>query len=83
MEIDLSSITIVGLAIIGAVNAFTMFRPEATSKEKFILSVIVAFVIGYVPADLGVDLHNRIVEALTAAFAASGGYKLTQKLGGK
>lgn len=81
--IDLGNITLVGLAIIGAVNAWTFFRPDAESKEKFLLSVVVALLIGFIPADLGSVILERIVAALTAAFAASGGYKLTQKLGGQ
>lgn len=83
MEIDLTNITLAGLAIIGAVNALVIFRPETTPKEKFIVSVAVALLIGYIPADLGVELHNRLVEAIKAAFAASGAYKMSQKIGGK
>jgi len=82
MDFDLGSATLVGLAIIGAVNAITIFRPETDSRTKFILSVLVALIIGFIPENLGTDILNRLVVALTAAFAASGGYKISQKLGG-
>lgn len=82
MELDLSNVTLVGLAIIGAVNAVTLFRPETDSKTKFIISVVVALIVGFIPADLGAEILNRLVTALTAAFAASGGYKIAQKVGG-
>lgn len=83
MILDLGNATLVGLAIIGVVNVATFFKPDLGTKEKFGLSVVVAILIGFVPLDLGNDILNRVVVALTAAFAASGGYKIAQKVGGK
>lgn len=82
MNLDLGNVTLVGLAIIGAVNAVTIFRPQTDSRTKFIISVVVALIIGFIPADLGAEILNKLVTALTAAVAASGGYKISQKLGG-
>lgn len=83
MELDLANVTLVGLAIIGSVNAVTLFKPNLDSRAKFVISVVVALIIGFIPADLGAVILNRLVAALTAAMVASGGYKLTQKLGGQ
>lgn len=81
MELDFGSMTLVGLAIIGVVNVVTMFKPDLDTKTKFGISVVVALAIGFVPADLGAEILNHLVVALTAAFAASGSYKLAQKVG--
>ena len=81
--LDLGNITLVGLAIIGVVNAVTFFKPDLDSRAKFLISVVVALIIGFVPADLGNEILNRLVTAITAASVASGGYKISQKLGGK
>lgn len=83
MELDLGNITLVGLAIIGVVNVVTMWKPDLDTKVKFIISVIVALVVGFIPEALSNEILSRIVSALTAAFAASGGYKVAQKVGGK
>lgn len=82
MELDLSNITLVGLSVIGAVNVLTFFKPDLDSRIKFLVSVVVALVIGFIPQDLGNDILQRIVSAVTAALAASGGYKLATKAGG-
>lgn len=80
---DLQNITLIGLAIIGAVNVATMFKPDLDSRVKFGISVAVALAIGFIPAEIGNEILSRITTAIGAALAASGGYKLTQKLGGQ
>lgn len=82
MGIDLGSATLVGLAVIGVVNVVSFFYPNLGSKEKFAISVVVALGVGFIPTDLGAEILNHLVAALTAAFAASGGYKIAQKVGG-
>lgn len=82
MNLDLSNATLVGLAIIGVVNVISFWKPVLDPKVKFAISVGVALLIGFIPADLGAEILNRLVVALSAAFAASGGYKLSQKIGG-
>lgn len=79
--LDLGNMTLVGLTVIGAVNALTIFRPETTSRTKFVVSVLVALVVGFIPANLGAEILNRLVAALEVAFAASGGYKIAQVIG--
>lgn len=80
MELDLGNVTLVGLAIIGAVNAVTFWKPKLDSKAKFLISVVVALVVGFIPADLGSVILERLVTALTAAAVASGGYKISQNI---
>lgn len=81
MDIDISNLTLAGLAIIGAVNAATIFRPGLSSRSKFIISFAAALAVTFIPADLGALALNHVKDALIAAFAASGGYKLTQNVG--
>lgn len=80
---DIQNLTLTGLAAIGAVNVVTFFRPDLDSKIKFTLSLIVAFLVTFIPADLGLIILDKIKEALLVAFAASGTYKLADKIGGE
>lgn len=81
--IDLGNATLAGLAIIGAVNAVVIFRPQTSSQAKFIISVVVALIVGFLPLAAQGYIMAHLIGALTAAFAASGGYKIAQKLGSK
>lgn len=78
---DLQTISLAGLISIGAVNVLTMFKPEIDSKVKFIVSLIVAFGILFVPQELGNMLLDKLKLAIEIAFAASGAYKLATKSG--
>jgi hypothetical protein len=80
--IDLSNVTLAGLMAIGVVNVLTMFKPELDSKIKFITSLIVAFAITFVPLELGSIILDHLKSAIEVAFAASGAYKIAQKVGG-
>lgn len=82
LGIDLGTATLAGLAVIGAVNVATIFRPTLDSKTKFLISLVVAFIIGFIPAELGSVILTRAKDAIAIAFAASGGYKLFQVTGG-
>lgn len=79
---DLTNITFVGLATLGVVNAITLFKSDLDSKYKFLISVVVAFGLAFVPAELGNQLLDKMKVAVEVAFAASGAYKLAQKAGG-
>jgi hypothetical protein len=79
---DLSNITFVGLATLGIVNVVCLFKPDLDSRLKFIISVVAAFALAFVPASLGSMLLDKMKIALEVAFAASGTYKLAQKAGG-
>jgi len=79
---DILSLALPGLVALGAVNVLTFFKPGIDSRWKFALSFLVAFVVLFVPSDLGNVLANNIKEALIIATAASGTYKLFSKAGG-
>jgi hypothetical protein len=84
MEINnLMDLTFVGLMTVGFVNVISFFKPELDSKVKFGLSVIFAFALTFVPADMGAIILDKAKEALQAALAVSGAYKFSQKIGGK
>jgi hypothetical protein len=80
---DLQSITLAGLFVIGVVNVVTFFKPILDSRVKFAISFVAAFVALLIPADLGAYFLNIAKQAIETAFIASGGYKLLTKAGGK
>lgn len=79
---DLENITLAGLAVIGVVNVVSFYKPDMDSRYKFALSFVVAFLITFVPVDLGNIILEKAKDALQVAFIASGTYKLAQKVGG-
>lgn len=79
---DITTLTLTGLTAIGVVNVATFFKPDMDSRVKFALSVLAAFVVTFVPADIGMIILDKAKEALVAAFAASGTYKIATKAGG-
>lgn len=79
---DLANVTFIGLMTVGVINVFTFFYPEADSKAKFALSLAVAFGLTFVPPEIGSVILEKAKQALEVAFAASGTYKLAQKVGG-
>lgn len=81
--IDVANLTFAGIVTIGAVNVITFFVPNLNSQVKWVVSLLVAFGLTFVPATWGTMLSNHIKEALEIAFLASGGYKIAQKIGGQ
>jgi hypothetical protein len=79
---DLTNISFIGLATLGVVNFVTMFKSDLDSKYKFLISVVVAFGLTFVPESFGLLLLDKMKLAIQVAFAASGTYKLAQKVGG-
>lgn len=79
---DLTNITFIGLITIGVVNVLTMAAPKLDSRIKFGISVLVAFGLTFVPQDISNLLLDKAKQALEVAFAASGSYKIAQKVGG-
>lgn len=79
---DIQSLTLAGLVTLGVVNVLTMYAPQLGSKEKFIVSFIVAFGISFVPPAIGNIVLEKAKVAIEIAFASSGVYKLAQKAGG-
>jgi hypothetical protein len=80
---DLGSLTFVGLITLGVVNVVTMFYPNLDSRVKFGISLVTAFVLTFVPAEFGNIILEKLKLAIGIAFATSGGYKLSQKIGGQ
>lgn len=81
MNIDLANVTFIGLMTIGFVNVLTFFKPGLDSKIKFGSSVLVAFALTFVPADIGVVVLDKAKVAIETALLASGVYKIAQKVG--
>lgn len=82
MDIDIASLTLNGLVAIGTVNLVMLFKPDVDSRIRFILSFIAALAVSFIPPDLGTVLLTKAKEAIMVALAASGTYKLAQKVGG-
>lgn len=59
-------------------SRYTTLRLD--SQHKFILSVVIAFALGYVPSDLGLDIANRAKEAVGIAGALAGLYQGLRKI---
>jgi hypothetical protein len=81
-NVDLANLTFVGFMALGAVNVVTFFKPNLDSKTKFALSVVAALIFAFVPANWGLEITNRVKDAVAVAFAVSGVYKLGTKIGG-
>lgn len=79
---DITNLTLAGLVAIGIVNVVSFFKPELDNKVKFALAFVAAFIVTFVPAELGNEILNKAKFALEIAFASSGAYKLVQKAGG-
>lgn len=80
---DLTNLTLTALVAIGVVNVVTFFKPNLDSRIKFALSVVAAFSVTFIPPSLGDVILNKLKEAITVAFMASGAYKLAEKAGGE
>ena len=80
---DLSNITLAGLVTIGVVNVLTFYAPDMDRRVKFFLSFLTAFVITFVPLEIGNIVLEKAKVALEVAFASSGLYKIAQKAGGE
>lgn len=80
---DLSGMTFIGLVTVGVVNVVTFFKPNLDSKVKFAIALVAAFVLTFVPADLGVLILDKLKIAIEVALASSGAYKLAMKVGGQ
>lgn len=81
-SIDLANATLTLLFAVGAVNVITLFVPNLSSQTKYLISLVAAFVAFFIPADVGNLILNALKDAIVAATAASGVYKIAQKSGG-
>ena len=80
---DLTNLTLAGLVALGIVNVVTFFIPNLDTKIKFLVAFLAAFIVTFVPADLGSIILDKAKFALEIAFASSGAYKLSQVIGAK
>lgn len=80
---DFQNITLVGLFALGAVNVVTFFKPNLDSRLKFTASFVIAFLVAFIPENIGNIILQNAKIALQAAFAASGVYVLAKRAGGK
>ena len=80
--LDLATIGFVGLMSFGIV-AIINFKWKLTSFQNFWLSVGFAFLLGFVPADLGTMLLNRAKDAIGIGLTITGTYKALQGIAKK
>ncbi len=79
---DIAGIGFVGVMVIGFVNVLTFWKPNMDSKMKIGAAFVFAFVLTFVPADVGSVILQKIVQAVEATAFLSGVYKVAQKAGG-
>lgn len=75
-----------GIVAYGAVGLVSMVAKrknlELDGSTKMYILVTVAFLVGFVPADLGNFLLNHIKDAVTIAFAINSFNTVVNKVGG-
>lgn len=79
---DFTGLTFIGLVTIGFVNVLTFFKPDLDSQMKFGVAVLVAFILTFVPQEIGIVMFDKLKLAIEVAFASSGAYKIATKAGG-
>lgn len=77
------SFGLAGLVAIGAVNIVDIFYPVKDSRIKFGIAFVTAFIVLFIPADLGSIIFDKAKIALEVAVGSSGAYKLFQVAGSK
>lgn len=81
MIVDFQTASLALLVVIGAVNVVGFYYPNLDSKIKFALSIVIAFLVSFIPAEIGSVILEKLRDAITVAVAASGAYKLFQVAG--
>lgn len=79
---DFAGQAFVGLTTIGFINVLGFFYPQLNPKIKIATSAVFAFIMLFVPAEIGNIIFDRARIAIEIALASSGGYKIAQKIGG-
>jgi hypothetical protein len=75
---DIQNVGFIGLMTLGAVNVVTFFKSNMDSRVKFALSVVFAFVLTFVPKEIGTVILDKAKQAIEIALFVSGGYKMAQ-----
>lgn len=83
--IDVASMTAVGLFSFGGVWLISYileryFGRTMDTTQKFVLMGVIAFAVGFVPADLANEIANRIKDAVAVAVSFSGLYQGGKKM---
>jgi hypothetical protein len=76
-ELDFASIGFVALFTFGLVAAIN-FKWKLNSQNNFLLSIVFAFLLGFVPSDWGSMVANKAKEAIAIAVSLTGAYKFIQ-----
>lgn len=79
-NVNIAEASFVLLATFGSVSLVNVVVKKRTSKEldseaKIFLSILLAFLFGFVPADLGNVIANRIKEAVVVGVSLNGAYQ--------
>lgn len=83
-SIDLVSMGYVGAITFGLTWIVDLLIPQVlTSKQKFLLSVIIAIAVSFVPADMGNFIVNKLRDGLAVASAIAGVYQFSAKVAEK
>lgn len=57
-------------------------RVKLTTEQKFLLSVAVAFVLGFIPSDLGNEIANRVKDAVGIGIGLTAIYQGARRITG-
>ena len=79
---DIQSLTLASLVTIGVVNVVSFFKPNLYSRLKFTTAFITAFIVTFIPMELGNVILEKAKVAIEIAFASSGVFKLATRAGG-
>jgi hypothetical protein len=82
-NVNLVQLGFVGLMAFGSVGAVTFFYKTLTAGQKFLLLAAFAFVYGFVPADFGNVIAERVKEAIAVATSITALYTGIKSVGGK
>jgi hypothetical protein len=80
---DFLQLGFVALMAFGSVGAVSFFYKKLTSGQKFLLLAAFAFAYGFVPADLGNMVAERVKEAIAVATSITALYTGLKVVGGK
>ena len=82
MGVDLVNLGFSGLVVFGVVSAVSFFKTDLTTQHKFLLSVLVAFGLTFVPQELGNDIANKIKDAIIVATSVNGIFQGARRIVG-
>ena len=71
-----------GVVAFGAVGVISRFT-NLTSEIKLGLLVVIAFAVGFIPADLGNELFNRAKDAIGVGLGIHALWSTATRIGGK